>query len=253
MHRFYVPGKWGVGQRVSLGPQESRHALRVLRLGTGDSVQLLNGDGELAEAVLEVAERGQADALVSGVRARPRSALEITLVMGLSKPKAMDLMVQKATELGVERLLIVPCARSVSRLDTKERAEKSGKWRATAIETVKQCGGFWLPRIEMFPGMRACLERGESTDLRWVGALTGSPKHPREWLDRMTRETGRFPKSVEVWIGPEGDFSEDEMALLLSHDARPISLGDNTLRSETAAIYCACVLRYEASARVAGQ
>ena len=215
-------------------------------------MQLLNGDGELGEAVLGTAERRQASALVSGVRARPRSALEITLVVGLSKPRAMDLIVQKGTELGVDRILIVACARSVSRLDTEELAEKAGKWRAVAIEALKQCGGFWLPRIEVFPEMRACLERGQSADSRWVAALTGNSKHPREWLDQMTRDAGRFPKSIEVWIGPEGDFSEDEMAFLLSHDARPVSLGDNTLRSETAALYCACVLRYEAAARVAG-
>ena len=251
MHRFYVPGKWAVGQRVSLGAQESHHALRVLRLRPGDPVQLLNGRGELGEAVLGDVEGRQVSAVINDIRARPRGPLEITLVVGLPKPRAMDLVIQKGAELGVSHVCVVCCERSVSQSDVQELAEKAEKWRAAAIETLKQCGGFWLPRIDVFSSMAACLERAERTESRWVAALTGSPKHPREWLDRMIRETDRFPQSIEVWIGPEGDFSGDEMALLLSHGALPVSLGDNTLRSETAALYCACVLLYEATSRVA--
>lgn len=216
-------------------------------------MQLLNGEGELAEAVLDAVEGRRASALVSCVRVRPRNALEITLVVGLSKPKAMDIILQKGTELAVDRIVIVSCARSVSRLDPQELVERVEKWRAVAVEALKQSGGFWLPQIEAFPDVRSRLEQSQIVDSRWVAALSGDARHPRESLDRTTQKTGGFPKSIEVWIGPEGDFSGEETALLLSHDARPVSLGDNTLRSETAALYCACVLRYEAGARRASK
>ncbi len=249
MHRFYVPRKWGSGECVGLDAQESHHALRVLRLRAGDPVQLLNGDGDLAEAVLDAPDGRRVSALVNRVLTRPQSALEISLVVGLPKPKAMDLIIQKSTELGVSRVLIVPCERSVSRLDAEERSEKKRKWRVASIEALKQCAGFWLPQIEVFPRMLDCLERPEPADARWVGALVGDRKHPREYIDSLVRETGQFPKSIEVWIGPEGDFSKEEMDLLLSRGACPVSLGDTTLRSETAALYCACLLRYEAATR----
>ena len=184
-------------QRVDLGAQESRHALQVLRLREGDPVQLLNGEGELAEAVIDVMDRDRAIALVTGVRTRPRNVLEVTLAMGLSKPKAMEVVVQKGVELGLDKILIVACARSVSRLNPHELAQKVGKWRTTAIEALKQCGGFWLPRIEVFPSVWACLDRGETVESRWVGALTGTPRHPREWLDQAARDTGRFPRKYQ--------------------------------------------------------
>ncbi len=235
-----------MGASVLLDGQESHHALGVLRLAAGDPVRLCNGAGQMAEAVLETVGKRQARARVLEVQTRPRKAFEIILALGLSKPKAMEFVIQKATELGVNRLLLVACARSVSRLEGHELEAKSQKWRSIAIEALKQCGGFWLPLIEVFPRMQTCLDREKAAESRWVAALDGNPKHPRECLNLAARERGRFPRSVEVWIGPEGDFTAEERSLLTSRGALEVSLGDQTLRTETAAIYCACVLRYEA-------
>ncbi|HEV2331055.1 MAG TPA: RsmE family RNA methyltransferase, partial [Verrucomicrobiae bacterium] len=149
----------------------------------------------------------------------------------------------------------------------KERTDRREKWQRVAIEAIKQCGAAWLPIIEKPATIAEAMSRKpengrESTpgsspsafrlqpsvfDLSLVGSLQTGRRHPRKCFQEFQTRHGRLPRSVAVWIGPEGDFTPGELKAIQAGGALPITLGSLTLRVETAAIYCLSVLNYELS------
>ena len=122
---------------------------------------------------------------------------------------------------------------------------KRDKWQNVAIEAIKQCGAAWLPKVEAPVTIEQFLARKEKFDLSLVGSLQKERRHPREVLREFEKNHGCLPQSVGVWIGPEGDFTLDELKTIQNSGALPISLGNLVLRVETAAIYCLSILNYE--------
>ena len=116
------------------------------------------------------------------------------------------------------------------------------------MEAVKQCGSPWLPAIEPPHTIPEVLQSGVNVELPLVAALQDGSRHPREYFASFQNTHGRKPKSVCVWIGPEGDFTPSEYAAIRAAGTQPITLGPLVLRTETAAIYCLSVLNYETSA-----
>ena len=116
-----------------------------------------------------------------------------------------------------------------------------------AIEAIKQCGAAWLPKIEAPVTIEQFLARQERFELSLVGSLQTERRHPRECFEEFQTRHGRLPKTVGVWIGPEGDFTLDELKAIQASGAQPVSLGKLVLRVETAAIYCLSILNYELS------
>jgi 16S rRNA (uracil1498-N3)-methyltransferase len=125
---------------------------------------------------------------------------------------------------------------------------KAEKWRLTAIEAGKQCGSAWLPQVDAPVTPKEFLARGEKYELPLIASLQNDRRHPREYFETFQEENGRLPKSICVWVGPEGDFTPAEMSAAKSAGALPITLGRLVLRSETAAVYCLSVLNYELQA-----
>jgi 16S rRNA (uracil1498-N3)-methyltransferase len=138
--------------------------------------------------------------------------------------------------------------RVVAHLDDESAAARGEKWQLTAIEAVKQCGSAWLPAVEAPLTPKEYLARGEKFELPLVGSLQSDRRHPREYFKAFCAEKRRHPKTVCVWIGPEGDFTPAEMNAIKSAGALPITLGRLVLRSETAAIYALSVINYELQA-----
>jgi 16S rRNA (uracil1498-N3)-methyltransferase len=157
----------------------------------------------------------------------------------------MDLIVQKATELGVHRIVPILSERSVSQIEDDAAASKLEKWHATMVESIKQCGSTWLPMIEPPQPVQKFLAAGEKFDLSLVASLQSDARHPRQFFQNFASEKKRAPKSVCVWVGPEGDFTPAEMNVIRQAGALPMTLGPLVLRSETAAIYCLSILNYE--------
>jgi 16S rRNA (uracil1498-N3)-methyltransferase len=133
----------------------------------------------------------------------------------------------------------------VTQLDAEDAAVKREKWQQVAIEAIKQCGAAWLPQIEAPMTTERYLARKEKFDLSLVGSLQKERRHPRECFREFQAQHGRLPQSVGVWIGPEGDFTPEELEAIQASGALPISLGRLVLRVETAAIYCLSFLNYE--------
>jgi len=245
MHRFYIPpADWNPDQLV-LSPEESHHALDVLRLECGQRVVVFNGAG--TEVTAEIAElHKQGIRLKTQQTARtPRLKAAITLGQAIPKGKNMDLIVQKATELGATTIAPILSERTVVQIDAADSEKKRTKWQEIVIEAAKQCGQNWLPEIARPLSPRAFFEQGHPYDLMLIASLQPDARGLKSVLAEVEKETGKLPSTVLIMVGPEGDFTPAEIALAKSQGCRPITLGPIVLRTETASLYCLSVLAHE--------
>ena len=157
----------------------------------------------------------------------------------------MDLIVQKAVEIGAAEIAPIISDRTIVQVDLESAAQKQAKWQQIAIEAAKQCGQNWLPQVHG-PCRLGDFFAGSATfDLRLIGSLQPDAQHLKKILADYSNEHRCLPESVLMLIGPEGDFTPAELALARRNGCRPITLGPIILRVETAAIYCLSVLSYE--------
>jgi 16S rRNA (uracil1498-N3)-methyltransferase len=157
----------------------------------------------------------------------------------------MDLIVQKAVELGASKLVPILSDRTIVQLDADETAKKREKWHSVALEACKQCGQNHLPVISAPMNMKDFLERADKSSLLLIASLQPDARTLKFVLSEYTQQYGALPKRVTVLVGPEGDFTPAEISLAKSHGCQPITLGPIILRTETAAIYCLSVLAHE--------
>lgn len=246
MHRFYItPENWSSDSPLLTGG-EAHHARNVLRLDAGDKVVLFDGRGR--ELTAEIVSTGSSEIRLRKLHEAktPPLRCQITLAQAIPKGKNMDLIVQKAVEIGAAEILPILSDRTVVRLHEESAAAKQTKWQAIAIEAAKQCGQNWLPRVGVPQTMAQFFQQQHRFDLQLIGSLQSDAVHLKKILDDYSAEhSGDRPASVLMMVGPEGDFTPAELALARSHGCRPITLGPIVLRVETASIYCLSVLSYE--------
>jgi 16S rRNA (uracil1498-N3)-methyltransferase len=161
------------------------------------------------------------------------------------KGKIIEDIIEKSVELGVQRVVPLLTERVVVQLDKAGAEARRAKWQQVAVEAIKQCGAAWLPLVERPQAISEFLARGEKIELSLVGSLQTGRRHPREWISQFQQQHGRLPRSAGVWIGPEGDFTLAELQGIEASGAKPVTLGELTLRVETAAVYCLSFLNYE--------
>ena len=246
MHRFYIPPAAWNPDALALDEAESHHALNVLRLQEGEKIVVFNGHGTEATAQIAPGSTKRAVRLQMLHKAKtPPLPCRITLAQAVPKGKNMDLIVQKATELGAAEIAPLLSERTVARMeDTDDAAAKQAKWQATVIEAAKQCGQNWLPTVALPRSPKdffGSMARG-AYELMLIASLQSDSRHLRSLLEESA---GGKPTSALILVGPEGDFTPAEISQAKSAGCRPITLGPIVLRTETAAIYCLSVLSYE--------
>ncbi len=211
---------------------EFRH-LKVLRLKEGERVILFNGKGLGVKAVIRSIGEAVAEFDIEGADAsRRESPLGIILISALTKGDKPDLIVQKATELGVSSIIFYPAGRSVPEVRGERLDKRLGRWNRIALGAVKQCGRYTLPVIKIEPGFAGAMERAASAEVKLFFYEGGGP--PVGEVLEGRRAEG--PKSMAILIGPEGGFTETEYGLAVSSGYKPCKLGPRILRAETAAI-----------------
>lgn len=244
-HRFYLPPRDCNGNMLHLAKSEAHHALRVLRLKPGDAAIVLDGAGREFLCVVETAASGSVSLRIAGKNSLPAPACSITLLVGVPKGKIIESIIQKSVELGARNIVPLLTSRVVTHLDDESAEHKREKWQQVAVEAIKQCGAGWLPEVTIPATIADFLKRGETFDLQLVGSLQKERRHPGEVFREYEKNHGRLPKTVAVWVGPEGDFTSGELDLIQKAGAQPVTLGNLTLRVETAAIYCLSILNHE--------
>jgi 16S rRNA (uracil1498-N3)-methyltransferase len=245
MHRFYIsPENWNPDALTLRGP-EAHHARDVLRLKRGQRAVLFNGQGrEITAEIVDVA-KGEVRLRKLHEGETPPLRCRITLGQAIPKGKNMELIVQKAVEIGAAEIGPLISERTIVDLDKKEAEQKQAKWQQIAIEAAKQCGQNWLPQVHTPQKPKEFFSHVGVFDLHLIGSLQPDAIHLKKILADYAEQHRDRPRSILMMVGPEGDFTPAELALAKSHGCQPITLGPIILRVETAAIYCLSVLSYE--------
>jgi len=248
MHRFYIsPEDWNPGA-LGLAGAEAHHARDVLRMRVGEKLVIFNGRGR--EITAEIVDLGGDQIGLKKLHEAETPPLRCRIVLGQAIPKGknMDLIMQKAVEIGAAEIAPIISDRTIVHVDSESAAQKQSKWQQIAVEAAKQCGQNWLPHVhaprkisELFSAAAAA----ESFDLQLIGSLQPGAQHLKKVLADYSSEHQRRPRSVLMLVGPEGDFTPAELALARRNGCQPITLGPIILRVETAAIYCLSILSYK--------
>jgi 16S rRNA (uracil1498-N3)-methyltransferase len=237
LRRVYVDAALAPGARVALEGSAASHVTRVLRLRPGDALTLFNGQGgEYAGSIEKSQAGGVTVAIGEPCAVECESPLSLTLAQGVSRAERMDLVVQKATELGVSALVPVLTERSVVRLNPQQAARKVAHWRAIAIAACEQSGRNRVPPVATPLTLRELtgLARSAVTGTRVLLSPAAALR-----LDDVPPPVTH----VTVLIGPEGGLTDSEQDLARTAGFTPVRLGPRVLRTETAAIAALTLLQ----------
>lgn len=240
MARFFLPRERIQDQRGTIMGEELAHLRKVLRLAPGDQVTVFDDTGWEHEAVVRSfsSDRGDIDILRS-FRPERESSLQTTLALGLTKGEKMDLVVEKATELGVQAFLPFVSSYTVPKLNDRKIETRTGRWQRIAMSAVKQCGRTVVPKI------LALCELREIVRQPWNDTLKLLFWEREEHLTlKQVYETERDARSILLVIGPEGGFSSEEADDARQHGFESVQLGRRILRAETAAVAALTVVQF---------
>ena len=236
MHRLLVESH-ELSQESPALSRDALHHLRVLRPKDGEEIELFDGKGSLRRYLFDAAARGLRAAPGQTIQTVGQSNNSLTLFACVTKGSRWDWTIEKATELGVTRIVPVISDRTIVRIPKAERAATRERWQRIAADAARQSDAVWLPEIveavdfaDTLPLVKACT--------CFVGALTDPPPRP---LLEAVRASAPLPSDLAVYVGPEGDFTPDELRALLAC-ATPVSFGPTVLRAETAALFGVAVL-----------
>jgi len=234
-----VPPESVSNGKIIIRGDELHHAKDVMRLAAGDAIVVFDGTGKEYQGVIERVNKEQMTVTIEKTLERRTGGCSLILVQALPKSDKMDLIVEKATELGVERIIPTVTERTIVRSDTKRESLKLERWRKIALVAAKQCGRSTIPEVLGITGFEDSLKKIKDQEVTIIPCLYEDSKGLREVLN------GRRAKSAAVFIGPEGDFTKKEVDEARAIGATPVSLGREVLRSETAAISVLSIMNYE--------
>ncbi|MCE9616206.1 MAG: 16S rRNA (uracil(1498)-N(3))-methyltransferase [Lentisphaerae bacterium] len=240
MHRCYIPpDAWGDGV-LRPDAEEAHHLTHVLRVREGDAITVFDGCGRRVQAVVTRAAGGSravpfAFTPIPGTEQQQPTPFPLALYQSIIKGNRMDMLIEKAAELGATVIVPVVTERTVVRLAAAQAEERRERWQRIAVGAAKQCGEDWVPTVAPVVTLAAALREAGRTALCLVGALLPGVSPLREVVDAR-RASGGF-EAAACLVGPEGDFTEAEYGACLEAGAIPVRLGPRVLRAETAAFY----------------
>lgn len=235
--RVHVPGPLAAGERQTIEGDAANHITRVLRLRPGDPLALFDGRGGEHAARIEEFRKTAVIVAVGDREATDReSPLSLTLAQGVSRGERMDWIVQKATELGVTRIVPVLTDRTVVKLDPKQSDRKLHHWQGIAVAACEQSGRNRLPEVAAPQALPEFLRDVDATSTRLLLSPTGSERAG----DLKVPE-----RRIIVLIGPEGGLTEIEQRAAIGAGFLAVRLGPRVLRTETAAVAALTLLQHQ--------
>ncbi|HWS74770.1 MAG TPA: 16S rRNA (uracil(1498)-N(3))-methyltransferase [Quisquiliibacterium sp.] len=238
--RLYLPAALSPGDEAALDRDQSHYTSRVLRLRTGDALQVFDGAGARhAASIVDADPRRCVLRIGEALQAGTESPLRVTLAQCVSASEKMDWTIEKAVELGVAEIVPLQSKRSVVRLDPDRARRRAEHWQRLIVAACMQCGRDLLPALRPVQGLSDWLTGAPQGGLRVVlapgahcpiGALPGNGSD----LDSTV---------AVVLVGPESGFADDELEQAIASGFRPVSIGPRILRTETAGLAALSVLQ----------
>lgn len=243
MYQFFVEPGQIQGNQAYIRGDDVNHIKHVLRMKVGEEIALSNGiDGkEYRVGIAEFAE----DEIVCELHFIKEDAIElpckIYLFQGLPKGDKMELIIQKAVELGAYEIIPVAMSRSVVKLDDKKAAAKVKRWQAIALAAAKQSRRGVIPQVQKVMSYKEALAYAEEMDVKLL------PYELAEGMDRTKELIGKIQngQKIAVFIGPEGGFATEEVEKAKEQDFAEVTLGKRILRTETAGMTLLSILMYQ--------
>ena len=235
-NRFYHSENLELKLVVELGAQTHIHATKVLRLKVGDQFALFNGDGfDYVVKVIEISKHKTSVEIINKYEVNHESPLKITLAQGIAAGDKMDWVIQKTVELGIESIQPLFTERSIVKLDRERADKKLEHWRTVAISACEQTGRAIIPEIlSPLTLSQWLIAQQKNNNLKLI--LTPSKAQNINQLEKPS-------SSIDFMVGPEGGFSDKEMALALNSAFIPINFGQRILRTETASIVALSIMQ----------
>lgn len=229
MDYFYAPPERIDGRSVVIDGEELSHLSHVMRKKAGDRIVVVDGDGCAYDVLLETVTKRSARGIIrESYRGYHEPSRKVTLAAGVLKnPSKFDFLVEKATEIGVIGIIPLRTDRSIP------SHAKTERWQKLALAAMKQCGRSYLPRVGDLTTLDEVLQTGSKYQRRLIAHIEANPSAGGY------RSPGSG--STLILVGPEGGFSEDEVARSIAAGFEPVFLGDRRMRAETAAIALAAL------------
>lgn len=225
--RFFFPEPLPQGGEIRIPDPLAHHATRVLRMRDGDGVTLFDGDGGEVPAVLQARGKSWWAVLGEHTAVERESPLELVLVQSLASGEKMDWVVQKAVELGVSGIIPVESERSVARLSGERALRRVEHWRQVAVAACEQSGRNRVPAIEAVVGLRDYLAAPRPPHRKLICAPGAEVR-----MQQMERPV----VPIHILVGPEGGWSDSELAAARVAGCVALALGPRVLRTETAGV-----------------
>lgn len=238
MHRFYHSNPLDLNQIIILDEFSSHHAIRVMRVKVDDFLILFNGDGfEYRGRVSDINKKTINIEILSKEKNNNESPININLFQSISSNEKMDMVIQKATELGVSSIQPIFTSRSTVKLSLDRIKKRLIHWRQVSISACGQSGRSKIPTIKSPIGFDRFVEGITTNSLN----LLLHPDNSKESSNLPNKYSG----DINIFIGPEGGFSQDEVLLLKKQNCINIQLGSRILRTETAPLAIIAILQYK--------
>lgn len=221
---------------------ETHHLINVLRAAVGDTVLVFDGAGREVEGIVTAVDSaGEGIVAVRGEQPSCSPSFNIELVQAVPKRGRMEMILQKSTELGAAAIQPLITARTIVRLDRQRMRRKHERWNAILVGAAKQCGVSRLPELRPVKTFDQYIAGRDPESVLIICSLESDAIPIKDFI--ATREASPGA-NIEVLVGPEGDFTENEYLSAIAAGAVPVSLGELVLRTDTAAFYILSVLRF---------
>jgi len=240
MARFYVPQPKIERGMLRVEGGEARHIRKALRLKAGDEVVVFDGAAREYEGT--IVQEGSSSVVImvqNVVSSKSESPLGIALSQSLLKGEKMDYLIQKATELGVNRIIPFFSSRTIPLLEESRRLKRYDRWKRIAVEASKQCGRGVVPKIDPLQDFFEMVQTTTQDSLRLI-LWEKEGVRLREILKGLKEK-----KKIFFVIGPEGGFTQEEVEHARREGFIPVNLGRRILRSETSSLCLLSILQYE--------
>ncbi len=242
MYQFFVEPSQIQGNRIVITGKDVNHIKNVLRMKKGEEISVSNGvdSKEYRCGIEELLE----DEVVCTLRFVKEDGMELPskvyLFQGLPKADKMELIIQKAVELGVFQVIPVSCKRSVVKLDEKKAKSKIARWQGIAEAAAKQSKRGMIPEVKDVMTMKEAIAYSQSCEVKLIPyELAEGMEKTKEIIDSL-----KPGEDVAVFIGPEGGFEEAEVHAAMESGIVPITLGKRILRTETAGMTVLSLIMY---------